>query len=85
MSDVNRATMAIIDLIQPILKVEDEQAADKIYYTLMSVMDYPNVKHDDKLSVINGVSRYLIKNFGIDSPITLAALVVSAENNKMLN
>jgi len=85
MSDVNKATMAIIDLIQPILNIEDAQAADKMYFTLRSVMDYPHVDHDDKMLVINGVSRYLIQNLGVDSPVTLAALMVSAENNNMLN
>lgn len=85
MSDVNRATMAIIDLIQPILKTQDDETANKVYYTLMSVMDYPEVGYEDKMSVINGVSRFLIKNCGVDSPITFAALIVSAKNNNMLN
>ena len=85
MNDVNKATQAIIDLIQPIIKTSGDQSAEKIYYTLGAVMDYPNVDQSDKLSVINGVARYLIKNCGVDSPITLAALTVSIENNTMLN
>lgn len=85
MSDVSKATRAIIELIAPMVSSPSSDSADKIYYTLGSVMDYPNVEHADKLSVINGVTRYLIKNCGVDSPLTKAALTISAENNDILN
>lgn len=85
MGDVNKATEAIIQLIQPIIANESADSAEKVYYTLAAVMDYPHVELNDKLSVINGVARYLIKNCGVDSPLTEAALVISIENNNMLN
>lgn len=85
MSEVGKATRAIIDLIKPVLKDNNSASVEKIYYTLGAVMDYPNVEHKDKLSVINGVAVFLIKNCGVDSPLTLAALTVSLENNNMLN
>ena len=86
MGDVNKATQAIIELIKPVIEeASNKESAEKVYYTLVSVMGYPNVEHIDKLSVINGVAKYLINNCGVDSPITLAALTVSIENNDMLN
>jgi hypothetical protein len=83
--NVGKATLAVITLIKPVISNPKDDAADKVYYTLMAVMDYPSVKLPDKLAVINGVARYLIKNCGIDSPLTEAALSVSVENNNFLN
>ncbi len=85
MGDVTRATEAIINLIEPIVNFDDQDAADKVYATLSAVMNYPNVDYSDKLSVIHGVARFLIKNCGVDSPMTEAALKISIENNNMLN
>jgi hypothetical protein len=85
MSDVIKATKAIIDLIKPSIKADVNESARIVYSTLGAVMDYPNVELVDKLSIINGVAKYLINNYGADSPITFAALTVSVENNDSLN
>lgn len=85
MGDVTRATEAIINLIEPIVHHNDEESIEKVYSTLLAVMKYPDVEELDKLSVIHGVARFLIKNCGVDSPMTEAALKISIENNSMLN
>lgn len=85
MGDVSRATEAIINLIEPIVHHNNEESVEKIYTTLSAVMKYPDVEDLDKLSVIHGVARFLIKNCGVDSPMTEVALKISIENNKMLN
>jgi hypothetical protein len=85
MGDVTRATEAIINLIEPIVNLNDQASADKVYATLTAVMNYPDVDFSDKLLVIHGVARFLIRNCGVDSPMTEAALKISIENNNMLN
>ena len=85
MGDVTRATEAIINLIEPIVNIDDQDSADKVYATLSAVMSYPDVNFTDKLSVIHGVARFLIRNCGVDSLMTEAALKISIENNNMLN
>jgi hypothetical protein len=85
MSDVIKATEAIIDLLQPIVNNQTPESVDKVYHTLSAVINYPNVDINAKISVINGVTRYLIKSCGVDSPLTAVALVISSEHNNMMN
>jgi len=85
MSDVIKATEAIINLLQPIVNNQTPESVDKVYNTLSSVINYPNVDLNTKISVINGVTRYLIKSCGVDSPLTEVALVISSEHNNIMN
>jgi len=85
MGNVIRATEAIINLIEPIMANDGVDAATKVYNTLSAVMGYPDVEFSEKLLVIQGVTRFLIKNCGVNSLMTEAALKISAENNIMLN
>jgi len=85
MGDISRATEAIINLLEPIIEEDNQESANKVYETLSAVIDYPNVEFSDKLSIIHGVARFLIRNCGVDSLMTVAALRISIEHNNMLN
>ena len=89
MDDLNKdlaaATVALIEMIKPIIKYEDAVSAAKLKTTLDTVIQYPDLSQNDKMVIISNVVQYLIRACGAQSILTETALVAHHSCNKMIS
>jgi len=83
--DINGATVAIIEMIKPVVLHQDESSYEKIAATLNAVINYPELNENDKMIIVENVIQYLIRSCGVNSRLTASAMKLHFDNNKFIN